>query len=238
MDSETKKNPSKRNKEKERKAIYEKNMELYNRFLSGNEEERNEIRNELLILNEKYFYKLISKNLRIRKSLNIETEDMLSILKIAFIEVLEKNTYSRWSTKIWYKTIDKAKDMMCKQYSAGGINTCMKTLYKNIKSENQKTIMSGDNDFIETSIIMFDAEDEYKYKCHNEDVDEIFSCIDRAIKEKMTDKISCDIVFLKASGFCFKEIALKYDITEACARKKYERAKKAIREVKFYFDNM
>ena len=90
MDSETKKNPSKRNKEKERKAIYEKNMELYNRFLSGDEEERNEIRNELLILNEKYFYKLISKNLRIRKSLNIETEDMLSILKIAFIEVLEK----------------------------------------------------------------------------------------------------------------------------------------------------
>ena len=39
MDPETKKNPSKRNKVKERKAIYEKNMELYNRFLSGNEEQ-------------------------------------------------------------------------------------------------------------------------------------------------------------------------------------------------------
>ncbi len=217
--------PEKASSSEETKAY---NAALYNIIKNGNPEDKNNAIAELTMFNENYFETLVSSSFNSWNNYSLcSREDAIGELQMAFLEVIRNSNISEWSTAIWYKTMDIAKQNIHKNFSNGGIhinfrrqlaiyNETSDAPYQMISDEfttetEEKEDLNGDP----LSLILDDERNEV-----------ISNVTGKIVTRSGLDGQSLTIIGYRLSDnpMPYKEIGNLLNISEASARKKYSRA--------------
>ena len=210
-----------------------RNEELYKLYLSATENEKAQIVNDLLNCNQNYFHKLATNGFW--KNYNgAELGDIISTLKIAFIETIKSEKEDEWGLWVWYGTLDLAKRDFHNQYRAGGINLSNRTKYRYTSQERFYSVVSDeilDYDNIEDDSFV-DPADKAINDCKTEMCRIVLANILKKAQESGLVSDECKEVFLRrGDNKSYSEISAELGITEAAARKRYQRAMNVYKKI-------
>ena len=202
-----------------------RNEELYKLYLSAPENEKGQIINDLLSCNQNYFRKMAANGFW--KSYNgADLGDKMSTLHIAFIKTIKSEKEDEWGLWVWYGTLDLAKKDFHNQYRAGGINLSNRTKYRYINQERLYSVVSDeilDYDAIEDDSFADPADkaiDDYKTEmCRIV----LANILKKAQESGLVSDECKEIVLRRGNEESYSDISAALGITEATARKRYQR---------------
>lgn len=202
------------------------NEELYKLYLSATENEKDQIINDLVNCNQNYLRKMAANGFW--KSYNgADSGDIMSTLNLAFIETIKSEKEDEWGQWVWYGTLDLAKKGFHNQYRAGGINLSNRTKYRCIDQGRVYSVVSDeilDYDTIEDDSFV-DPADKAINDLRIEKCKIVLANILKKAQDSGAVSDECkEVVLRRGDNKSYSEISAELGITEAAARKRYQRA--------------